>query len=96
MSVRAMSKEIEWRRIDRRIAFTWGGAGGEYVLHLRMTPGRNPVYAPLVYGLKSCYAAQQLAHRGNQALKMFMPHLLRDDAELPGVGFQYPEPEKVQ
>jgi hypothetical protein len=78
--------------VDRRISFTWGG-GRLFSVFLRMVPSLSAVYEPLIYSLESHREAQLVAQRGNQALKHWAPHLLRDDAELPGIGFQYPYPE---
>lgn len=75
----------------RRVKFTWGG-GETYTVYLRVVPGLSPVYEPVVYGVRTCYDAQQVAQRFNAALKRWAPELLEDDAELPGVGFQYSKP----
>jgi hypothetical protein len=79
------------KRRTQRIKFTWGG-GKTYTVYLQFVPGLSTAYEPIVYEVPSCYEAQQVAQRFNAALKRWAPELLEDDAELPGVGFQYSKP----
>ena len=75
---------------DFSIRFTWGG-GHTYNVYLCFDGvSLSPIYEPVLYGVKSCREAQEIAQRGNEALKKWAPKLLHKEAELPGVGFQYP------
>jgi hypothetical protein len=73
-----------------RIKFTWGG-GETYTVYLHFH--KPNLDTPIVFGLPTCYDAQQCAQRFNSALQRWAPELLEDGAELPGKGFQYPKPE---
>jgi len=81
---------------DRRIAFTYGHGGEKYTVNLKFRPFISTVYETLIFDADSLYAAQQIAQRGNLALKRWAPYLLRKDADLPGVGFQYSKPEVLK
>lgn len=63
----------------RRIKFTWGGYEN-YTVFLSFVPGLSRIYVPIVYGIKSPKEAQEIAHRGNAALKEWASELLADDA----------------
>jgi hypothetical protein len=77
----------------RRIYFCWGnGYGHTYVVNLRTVPGFSAEYDTIAFNFDSPREAQQAAGRANLALSRRAPRLLHKDAELPGVGFQYSEP----
>ena len=71
-----------------KIRFTWGGRES-YSVNLCIHPGD---YRPVVFGIASCFEAQRITQRGNEALKLWRPDLLSDGTELIGVGFQYSKP----
>jgi hypothetical protein len=80
---------------ETKIKFTWGGYYPNYTVYLRTKRSSNiPIYEPVVFDLPSCYESQQVVHRFNKALERWNPEILEDNAEMPGIGFQYPKPEE--
>jgi hypothetical protein len=81
---------------EMTLRFTWGGQETYDVFLCIEGVSLSPIYEMIAPGIRSCHTAQQIAQRGNQALKRWRPDLLHPRAELPGVGFQYPKPTEEE
>lgn len=77
---------------DGKIKFTWGGTG-TYQVCICIKPGH---YEPVIWGLPSCAAAQEISQRGNKILQkngLLTENLNPGDLE--GTGFDYKKADSV-